>query len=125
MSSFPIFSIAAIAASEFPCFESLSILPRATGTICHDTPNRSVSQPHGPFSPPAESFSQSRSISPWVRHSTMKDIPIENENAGPPSNAVNSRPKRTNDAPTSFPFGMGPPLLRDRLRIFDFGKREM
>jgi hypothetical protein len=31
---------------------SFSSSPRARGTTCHETPNLSVSQPQGPFSPP-------------------------------------------------------------------------
>ncbi len=33
--------------------ESPSILMRATGVICQERPNRSVSQPQGPISPPS------------------------------------------------------------------------
>jgi len=55
----------------------------------------------------------------------MRDAPIEKENAGPPSNAVNSRPNRRNVAPINFPFGIGPSLsLLLSLTIFEFGKTE-
>ena len=37
---------------------SCSISPRMVGFTCHQTPKRSRSQPHGPCSPPADSFSQ-------------------------------------------------------------------
>ena len=30
-------------------------LEQRVGTTCHDTPNRSLSQPHGPSSPPSVS----------------------------------------------------------------------
>src|SRR3989442_14621110 len=40
---------------------SCSISPKTVGTICHDTPNRSLSHPHCTSWPPAESFSPKES----------------------------------------------------------------
>ena len=64
MSIFPIVNIApcARAAAAVSSDENSSIIRR--GTICQDTPNRSVSQPHRLSSPPsAVSAAQSRSVS--------------------------------------------------------------
>ena len=60
------------------------------GTICHDTPNRSFSQPHGPSSPPSDSALQYRSTSAWSSQSTWNEIASLNENSGPPFRAKNS-----------------------------------
>src|SRR4029077_5791834 len=46
----------------------------ARGTICQETPNLSVSQPHCTCSPPTASFSQSASISAWSSQFTMSEI---------------------------------------------------
>jgi hypothetical protein len=46
MSSFFIFSIAAITRRDLSAFSSRSISGKMEGTICHETPNRSFSQPH-------------------------------------------------------------------------------
>ena len=66
MSSLPIVSKASIIFSGFPDFASVIILPKEAGMTCHDTPNRSVSQPHGPSLPPRESVAQTWSSSFWV-----------------------------------------------------------
>jgi len=42
---------------DFIGFGSLSILPKAVGMICYETPKLSLSQPHCWTSPPANSFS--------------------------------------------------------------------
>jgi hypothetical protein len=66
------------------------IWPRTLGTICHDTPNLSVSQPHCWIVPPAESLFHSVSISFCVRQLAMKETAGENVNCGPPLSARNS-----------------------------------
>src|SRR4029453_14332755 len=44
------------------------------GTICHDSPNRSLSHPQGPGSPPsAVSTSHIRSTSAWSSHSMTNE----------------------------------------------------
>src|SRR5262249_42901977 len=58
MSILTIFRSACITRFGFPGSLSWSSRNRAVGTICHETPNLSVSQPHCTFAPPAESFSQ-------------------------------------------------------------------
>src|SRR5206468_3604624 len=58
-SIFSISIIAVMTRSAFALSGSLSMSPRTTGLTCHDNPNLSLSQPHGPVDPPsAESFSQ-------------------------------------------------------------------
>ncbi len=37
---------------------SFNVSTRPAGATCHDTPNRSLSQPHWLSSPPSDSFSQ-------------------------------------------------------------------
>ncbi len=54
------------------------------GTICHETPNLSVSQPHWPGFPPSPSRSQYRSTSAWSAQSTMSEIAGVKANCGPP-----------------------------------------
>jgi hypothetical protein len=41
---------------------------RRVGTICHERPNRSFSQPHSLVSPPSLSRLQYSSTSSWVSH---------------------------------------------------------
>jgi hypothetical protein len=62
--------------------------------ICHETPNLSVSQPQGPFSPPSESFSHSSSTSSCVSQSTKSEIPCANWKEEPPFSAMNSGRQR-------------------------------
>src|SRR5207247_11248187 len=105
---------------------SFNSLLRTRGTICQDTPNRSVSQPHGPFDPPSESFSQNMSTSSWFWQSTMSDIPCENSNEGPPLRATNSCPSSSKFALMRLPFAPGPASpYRLVLRIREFLKMEV
>src|SRR6516165_9288045 len=64
------------------CFLSVSlafnISPTNEGTICHEMPYLSLSQPHSRVSPPSANFSQNSSISSCVSHLTNKDIAGEN-----------------------------------------------
>ena len=53
--SFFIFSIAAMTRLDFSGFLSCNIMPKTVGTICHETPNLSSSQPHCTSWPPAAS----------------------------------------------------------------------
>ncbi len=57
----------------------------ARGTTCHDTPKRSLSQPHWPGLPPSRvSASQYRSTSAWSSQSMDSEIASVNGNSGPP-----------------------------------------
>src|SRR2546422_10244534 len=87
---------------------SCNISPRTVGTICHDTPYLSLSQPHLCFSPPSESFSHNSSTSSCVSQFTKKDMAGEKVNIGPPFNAVNSCPSSLNVTDITVPFGPGP-----------------
>src|SRR5947209_20403141 len=64
--------------AELPDFGSLIISPRTEGTICHDTPNLSLSQPHGCCSPPSDRRSHNRSISSCVSQLTKREVPCAN-----------------------------------------------
>src|SRR5207245_5390758 len=69
---------------------SPSSLPKTVGTICHDTPYLSWSQPHWSFRPPAESLSHSSSTSFCVSQFTNKEIAGVNLNCGPPFRVLKS-----------------------------------
>src|SRR5258705_12782435 len=76
----------------FPGFLSLTISAKSRGTICHDSPYLSLSQPHWFGSPPADNVSHFSSISCWVSQFTTNDTASVNLNVGPPFNATNPRP---------------------------------
>src|SRR5215207_82909 len=57
-SIFFMLSIACMTRWDFSRSGSPSSLGSAVGMICHDRPNLSFSQPHGPSSPPAERLLQ-------------------------------------------------------------------
>src|SRR5437016_9244649 len=61
MSSFTILSMACMTRCDFAASLSLNNSPKTVGTICHATPNLSLSQPHCASWPPAESFFQNLS----------------------------------------------------------------
>src|SRR2546423_3421363 len=125
MSSLPIFRRASIIFAGFPDFGSLIIRPKAVGTTCHDTPNRSLSQPQGPSSPPAESRDQVSSICSWVSQVATNEKASVNENDGPPSNAVYSCPSSWKLTCQTLPLGRGPfPSLRRRLSTLEFGNSD-
>src|SRR5437762_3483472 len=111
---------------DFSGFLSCNISGKTVGTTCHDTPYLSFSQPHCPFSPPAESSSQSSSTSSCVLQFTTNDMASVNLNCGPPFKAINSCPSSWNVADMSAPFGPGPaspyPVIRP---IFEFLKMEV
>src|SRR6184192_33283 len=109
----------------FPDFGSLIICPRAVGTTCQDTPQRSLSQPHGPSSPPSVRRAQTSSISSWVSHVATNEKASVNENDGPPSKAVYSCPSSTKLACNTLPSGSGPPAVaRSKLTTFEFGNSD-
>ena len=62
----------------------------AVGMICQDRPYRSLSQPHGPSSPPSESADQKASTSSCVSQLTRNETASVKLWSGPPFRAVNS-----------------------------------
>src|SRR5256712_12172146 len=98
MSILPILSNASMTFPEFPDRGSPIISPSAAGTTCHDTPKRSLSQPHRPSSPPYESRFQVSSSSSCVSQVATSEIPSENERLEPPILAVNPPPSSGLDA---------------------------
>ena len=56
---------------------------RTFGTTCHDTPNLSFSQPHGPSSPPSERVFQYRSTSSWLSQLSWNEIGLAEGELGP------------------------------------------
>src|SRR5207249_1340091 len=92
--------------SDFSASLSCNISPNTVGTICHDKPYLSLSQPHGPFSPPLESFSHSSSTSSCVLQFTKNDMASENLNSGPPLSAINSCPSSWNVTVITVPLGL-------------------
>src|SRR6266849_1659982 len=106
MSSFSICSTAFITLFAFSASLSCISLPRTVGTICHDRPYLSLSQPHLPPLPPCESFSHSSSTSCCVSQFTKKDMASENLKCGPPFKAMNSCPSSWNVTVITVPFAL-------------------
>src|ERR1700730_16174603 len=105
---------------------SCSSLPKSDGTICHDKPYLSFSQPHLCFCPPSESFSHSSSTSCCVSQVTKNEMASVNLKCGPPLSAINSCPSRWNVPVITVPFGPGPASpYRVTLTIFEFLKIEV
>src|SRR2546425_4272534 len=94
---------------DFTGTGSLNILPKTVGTICHDKPYLSLSQPHCTSFPPAESFSQYRSISSCVSQLTTNEMASVNLKCGPPLSATNSCPSSWNATVMTDPAGPGDP----------------
>src|SRR5918911_267494 len=92
--------------SDFLASLSCNISPKSLGTICHDTPNLSFSQPHCSSSPPSESPFQSSSTSSCVSQFTKNDMAGENLKTGPPFNAINSCPSSSNVTLITVPLGL-------------------
>ena len=86
MSIFFICSMTFMTLSALARSLSCNILTRAVGTICHDTPYLSFSQPHccAYSSPPADSSSQYQSTSACVSQGTWKEIASLTLKTGPP-----------------------------------------
>ena len=59
-------------------------LVQRRGTICHDSPKRSLSQPHAPARHVGRRSPHSRSTSAWSSQSMTKDTDSLNVNSGPP-----------------------------------------
>src|SRR5229473_1754010 len=96
MSSLTILSMACMTRCDFA--ESLLLIssPNTVGTICHDTPNLSLSQPHCTSLPPAESFFQYLSTSACVLQFTTNETASLSLKCGPPLSAMNSCPSSWN-----------------------------
>ena len=96
------------------------------GTICHERPYLSLSQPHCPGSPPSlVSFSQKWSISSCPTAETNSEIASVKENTGPPLRAWNSRPSSVKLTDMAVPAGPGPPSpYRETDWIQEFLKME-
>ena len=76
------------------------------GTICHDRPNRSLSHPHGPDSPPsAVSASHSRSTSSWSSHSMTNETASLKLKSGPPLRPWKCWPLRVKSTVRTIPAG--------------------
>ena len=84
-----------------PCSSRLS----ARGTTCQETPKRSLSQPHCPGWPPAESRSQKSSISACVSQFTTKETASVKWKTGPPLSATNSCPSSSKATVMTVPAG--------------------
>jgi hypothetical protein len=68
----------------------------------------SFTQPHGPSSPPSESFAENLSTSSCVLQSTENDMASVNLKCGPPFKPMNSCPSSANSTVITLPFGPGP-----------------
>ena len=68
----------------------------------------SLSQPHCPGSPPAESLSQNASTSSCVSQVTKSDMAGVKVKCGPPFKAMNRWPSSSNVTARTDPFGPGP-----------------
>ena len=120
MSSLRISSIARITRCERSGSGSMSSSPSTVGTICHDTPNRSSSQPHSPCVPPSDRDSHRPSTSSWVSQFTTNEIAGVNANSGPPFSATNSCPSSRKSIVITVPAGPGPASpYRETPRILD------
>src|SRR5437899_12925205 len=95
--------------SDYRASLSCNISPKTVGTICHDRPYLSLSQPHCPCSPPSESFSHSSSTSSCVSQFTKNEMASVNLNCGPPFNAINVCPFSVNVAVMTVPACPGDP----------------
>src|SRR4051812_38447435 len=77
------------------------------GTTCHETPNLSFSQPHGPSSPPAESSLQNLSTSSCDSQSIWNEIASLNRYCGPPLSATNDWPSSSKATVITVPSRSG------------------
>src|SRR4030095_11230805 len=105
MSSFTILSMACMTRRDFAASLLLNNSPKTTGTICHESPYLSLSQPHWTSLPPAESFFQNLSTSACVLQLTTNDVASVKGNCGPPFNATKSCPSSWNSTVMTDPAG--------------------
>jgi RNA polymerase sigma factor (sigma-70 family) len=103
---------------DFPASLSPSIRPSVLGTICHDNPNLSFSQPHRLGAPPsAMSFVHNSSISSCVSHPTKNEMASVNVYSGPAFNAMNDWPSSSNCTDITFPCARLMEMTFERLKI--------
>src|SRR6266699_264507 len=108
MSSFFIFSMDCITRFAFWGSLSPSSLPSTVGTICQDSPNLSLSQPHSSLDPPADSLSHRSSTSCCVSQFTNSEMACVQLYCGPPFRAEKSCPSSWKLQDMTDPFGPGP-----------------
>src|SRR2546425_5245703 len=101
MSILVICIIACMTRCDFTGSLSCSSSIRTRGTICQDRPNLSLSQPHCPGAPPAESFVHRSSTSFCESQFTTREMASVNLYRGPPLSAVNSWPSIRSEEHTS------------------------
>src|SRR5439155_23598549 len=87
---------------------SLSSSLKTVGTTCQERPYLSLSHPHGPSSPPAESLVQHSSTSCCDVQSTTNDTASVNLYCGPPFNAMKGCPSSSKTTVITPPLGPGP-----------------
>src|ERR687891_563420 len=76
------------------------------GTICHDSPNRSLSHPHGPGSRAfAVSASHNRSTSAWSSHLPTNETASVKLKSGPPLRPWNCWPLSVKSTVRTIPAG--------------------
>src|SRR5947209_1399112 len=108
MSSFFILSMTSITRPAFLRSGSARSPYSIVGTICHERPYRSFTQPHCSASGTAERAFQYRSTSAWLSHGTVKETASLNLKYGPPFRPLNFRPisvKSTDRTSPLFPLG--------------------
>src|SRR3972149_4731377 len=108
MSSLSICSMACMTPFDFFAFLSCKNLGKIEGTICHDSPYLSLSQPHRLVWPPADSLLQKWSTSSCVWQLTTNDMASLNLKSGPPFRAGESGASGSNEAVNTLPLGPGP-----------------
>src|SRR5262245_46135413 len=125
MSSLSILSIASMTFFDFLPSLLPSNSPKTVGTICHDRPYLSLSQPQRDFCPPSESFSHNSSTSSCDLQSTLNEMASVNLKCGPPLSAMRSCPSSWNVAVITDPLGPGPASpYRVTLPVLEFLKIE-
>ena len=102
--------MASIARADLSASGSFISSVNRVGMICQDTPYLSLSQPHGPSSPPSVSRLQNRSTSSWLSQFTWKETASLKVNSGPPLRATNAWPSSSKLTVMTVPSGLGPAL---------------
>src|SRR5438046_9393006 len=108
MSSLVICMTAFITLSVLRGSFSSSTCMRKAGTICHDNPYLSLSQPQTLVAPPSASLLQYLSTSACVSQLTTNETASVNLKLGPPLSAVNFCPSSSKATVMTDPFGPGP-----------------
>src|SRR6266404_4021691 len=103
ISSLTILSMASMTRCDLAASLLPSNSPNTVGTICHDRPYLSLSQPHCTSFPPAESVFQNRSTSACVLQLTTNEMASVNLKCGPPLSARKSCPSSWNSTVITEP----------------------